>query len=115
MEKHLSHRISRRNKAAVDSTLLLLSHHFPALVADWQRGNTFSAFSFILLCSSVHSFQHVTSYEKDDTKACHISLHSFTECNMSDVCLRALLLRDLGLSRDLENLVLLLEVHRHQD
>lgn len=49
-------------------TLLLLSRNFSALVEDWQKGNTFSAFSFIFLCSSVHSFYHVTSYEKDGTK-----------------------------------------------
>lgn len=115
MEMHLSHRISRRNKAAADSTLLSLSHHFPALAVDWQRGNTFSSFPFIFLCSSVHSFYHITSYDKSGTKAHRISLRSFTECNMSEVCLRALLLHDLGLSRDPENLVLLLEEHRHPD
>lgn len=74
-----SHRISKKNKVAADSTLLLLSHHFPALVVDWQRGNTFSAFPFIFLCSSVHSFYHITSYEKGGTKAHHISLRSFLQ------------------------------------
>ena len=93
---------------------LLLSHHIPALVVDWQWGNTFSAFSFIS-CSSVRSFYHITFYERYGKKAHHISLHSSTECNKSEVCLRALLLYDLGLSRDPEKVVFLLKEHRNQD